>query len=142
MNLISSVPALAASASAHYDTWQRAVNEFVARRINKSSNSLDPVAVGRATLARCRAPYEQWAVRADEDLTVYLDAASTPWPQDLPTMCSVREENTPLAPGWPDRPVVPRRIPRIIPQIFEGVHGAGGHDGDAGTRAATQLRTG
>jgi hypothetical protein len=37
--------------------------------------SLYPLAVGRATLATCRAAYERWAVRADTDLTVYLDAA-------------------------------------------------------------------
>ena len=75
MNLIGSVPALAASASVHYDAWERAVSNFVARRINQSSDSLYPVAVGRATLATCRAAYEQWAVRADADLTIYLDAA-------------------------------------------------------------------
>ena len=75
MNLIGSVPALAASATLHYDAWERAVSNFVARRINQSPDSLYPVAVGRATLATCRAAYEQWAVRADADLTVYLDAA-------------------------------------------------------------------
>ncbi len=75
MNLIGSVPALAASASVHYDAWERVVSDFVARRINRSPDSLYPVAVGRATLATCRAAYEQWAVRADADLTVYLDAA-------------------------------------------------------------------
>jgi hypothetical protein len=75
MNLIGSVPALAASATVHYDAWERAVSNFVARRINQSPDSLYPVAVGRATLATCRAAYEQWAVRADADLTVYLDAA-------------------------------------------------------------------
>jgi hypothetical protein len=31
--------------------------------------------VGRATLAVCRAAYDRWCVRADADLTVYLDAA-------------------------------------------------------------------
>ena len=75
LNLIGSVPALAASATVHYDAWERAVSNFVARRINQSPDSLYPVAVGRATLATCRAAYEQWAVRADADLTVYLDAA-------------------------------------------------------------------
>lgn len=75
MNLISSVPALAASAAIHYDAWEREINDFVARRINQSPDSLYPLAVGRATLATCRAAYEQWAVRADADPTVYLDAA-------------------------------------------------------------------
>ena len=37
--------------------------------------SLFPLAVGRATLAACRAAYERWSARADADLTVYLDAA-------------------------------------------------------------------
>jgi mycofactocin system transcriptional regulator len=75
INLIRSVPALAASAAIHYAAWERAVSDFVARRINQSPDSLYPLAVGRATLATCRAAYEQWAVRADADLTVYLDAA-------------------------------------------------------------------
>lgn len=75
MNLISSVPALAASATTHYDAWERAISEFVARRIGQPADSLYPLAVGRATLATCRAAYEQWAGRADADLTVYLDEA-------------------------------------------------------------------
>jgi TetR/AcrR family transcriptional regulator, regulator of mycofactocin system len=73
MNLISAVPDLAASAAMHYDAWERAISEFVARRTGQPSNSLYPLAVGRATLATCRAAYETWASRADADLTVYLD---------------------------------------------------------------------
>jgi hypothetical protein len=33
--------------------------------------------VGRATLAACRAAYDRWTVRADADLTHYLEAALT-----------------------------------------------------------------
>ncbi len=75
MNLISSVPALAASAAVHYDAWERAISGFVSRRTNQPPNTLYPLAVGRATLATCRAAYEQWAASADTDLTVYLNAA-------------------------------------------------------------------
>jgi hypothetical protein len=74
MNLISSIPDLAASAAVHYDVWERAISEFVARRTGQPSDSLYPLAVGRATLATCRAAYEMWASQADADLTVYLDA--------------------------------------------------------------------
>jgi mycofactocin system transcriptional regulator len=74
MNLISAVPDLAASAAVHYDAWERAISEFVAGRTRQPSDSLYPLAVGRATLATCRAAYEMWASRADADLTVYLDA--------------------------------------------------------------------
>jgi mycofactocin system transcriptional regulator len=74
MNLISSVPDLAASAAVHYDAWERAISEFVARRSDQPADSLYPLAVGRATLATCRAAYETWASQADADLTVYLDA--------------------------------------------------------------------
>jgi hypothetical protein len=35
------------------------------------------LAIGRATLAACRAAYDRWSVRADADLTVYLDAVLT-----------------------------------------------------------------
>ena len=38
-------------------------------------DSLYPLAIGRTTLAACRAAYDLWATQADADLTVYLDAA-------------------------------------------------------------------
>jgi mycofactocin system transcriptional regulator len=75
MHLISTVPELAASATIHYDAWERAVAEFVARRCGQPADSLHALAAGRATLAACRAAYERWSARADADLTVYLDAA-------------------------------------------------------------------
>ena len=75
MNLISSVPALEASAGLHYDAWERAVSDFAASRIGQPAGSLFPLAVGRATLAVCRAAYEHWSARADADLTFYLDVA-------------------------------------------------------------------
>lgn len=75
MNLLSSVPELVASAAIHYDAWERAVVDFVARRTGQPAVSLYPLAVGRAVLAVCRAGYDRWAARADADLTVYLDAA-------------------------------------------------------------------
>jgi TetR/AcrR family transcriptional regulator, regulator of mycofactocin system len=73
MNLIGSVPALQASAAQHYDAWERAVIEFAAARLGLAPDSLYPLAIGRATLAVCRAAYDRWADRADADLTVYLD---------------------------------------------------------------------
>lgn len=75
MNLIGSVPGLAASAFVHYDAWERAIAEFVGRRTGLPADSLYPLAVGRSTLACCRAAYEQWAASADADLAHYLDAA-------------------------------------------------------------------
>jgi TetR/AcrR family transcriptional regulator, regulator of mycofactocin system len=75
MNLIGSVPALQASAAHHYDAWERAVTDFAASRLRQPANALIPLAIGRATLAVCRAAYDCWAERADADLTVYLDEA-------------------------------------------------------------------
>lgn len=75
MTLLSSVPELIASAAIHYDAWERAIVDFVARRSGRPAESLYPLAVGRTVLAACRAGYERWAARADADLTVYLDAA-------------------------------------------------------------------
>ncbi|MDR0345375.1 MAG: mycofactocin system transcriptional regulator [Nocardiopsaceae bacterium] len=77
MNLIISVPALHASATVHYDAWERAVSDFAAARLGQPADSLYPLAIGRATLAVCRAAYDRWVARADADLTVYLDAAIT-----------------------------------------------------------------
>jgi TetR/AcrR family transcriptional regulator, regulator of mycofactocin system len=75
MNLIGSVPMLQSSAAVHYDAWERAVSDFAAARTGQPAGSLYPLAVGRATLAACRAAYDRWSARADADLTVYLDAA-------------------------------------------------------------------
>jgi vacuolar iron transporter family protein len=75
MNLIGSVPALAASAASHYDAWERAVSEFAARRLGQPADSLYPLAIGRSTLAACHTAYDRWVARADADLTLYLDAA-------------------------------------------------------------------
>jgi hypothetical protein len=75
MNLIGTVPGLQASAGQHYDAWERAVCEFAAGRLDQAPDSLYPLAIGRATLAVCRAAYDRWAERADADLTRYLDLA-------------------------------------------------------------------
>jgi mycofactocin system transcriptional regulator len=74
MNLLSTVADLGASATRHYDAWERVVTRFVAGRSGQPEDSLYPLAVGRAVLATCRAAYERWSARADADLTVYLDA--------------------------------------------------------------------
>ncbi|HEX3707753.1 MAG TPA: mycofactocin system transcriptional regulator [Mycobacteriales bacterium] len=75
MALIGSDPALQASALLHYDAWERAVADFAADRLGEPADSLNPLAIGRVTLAACRAAYDTWLARADADLTVYLDAA-------------------------------------------------------------------
>jgi len=75
MNLIGGVPALQSSAAVHYDAWERAISDFAATRIGQPADSLYPLAVGRATLAACRAAYDRWSARADANLTFYLDAA-------------------------------------------------------------------
>jgi mycofactocin system transcriptional regulator len=77
MNLIGTVPALQSSAALHYGAWEQAISDFAAARIGQPADSLYPLAVGRATLAACRAAYDRWSARADADLTFYLDAALT-----------------------------------------------------------------
>jgi hypothetical protein len=75
--LLSTVPALAASAATHYGAWEGAIIEFAAQRLDQPADALLPVAIGRATLAVCRAAYEIWVGRADADLQKYLDQAIT-----------------------------------------------------------------
>jgi TetR/AcrR family transcriptional regulator, regulator of mycofactocin system len=75
INLIGAVPALQASSAPHYDAWERAVSEFAADRLGRGSDELIPLAIGRATLAACRAAFDTWVTRADADLPVYLDQA-------------------------------------------------------------------
>src|ERR1700749_3293885 len=74
-NLVGNVPALQSSAALHYDAWERPISDFAATRTGQPAASLYPLAVGRATLAACRAAYDRWSARADADLTFYLDAA-------------------------------------------------------------------
>ncbi|MFF0527051.1 mycofactocin system transcriptional regulator [Nocardia amikacinitolerans] len=75
MHLVATVPALAATAGAHYDAWERAVSAFAGRRLGEPEDALIPMAVGRTTLAAARAAFDAWLRRADADLTVYLDEA-------------------------------------------------------------------
>ncbi|WP_431968726.1 mycofactocin system transcriptional regulator [Nocardia sp. bgisy134] len=75
MHLVATVPALAATAGAHYDAWERAVSAFAGRRLGEPEDGLIPMAVGRTTLAAARAAFDAWLRRADADLTVYLDEA-------------------------------------------------------------------
>jgi mycofactocin system transcriptional regulator len=75
MRLIGSDPALQASAAVRYDAWEREVSAFAASRIGEPAEALVPLAIGRTTLAACRAAYDVWLARADADLTAYLDHA-------------------------------------------------------------------
>lgn len=75
INLINSHPTLQASAAIRYDAWERAIIDYAATRLRQPAMSLRPLAIGRATLAVCRAAYELWVTRADSDLTIYLDEA-------------------------------------------------------------------
>ena len=75
MHLISTVPALQASAAVHYDAWEHEIITYAAHRLGQPPHALLPLAIGRATLAVCRAAYECWVAQADSPLTVHLHAA-------------------------------------------------------------------
>jgi mycofactocin system transcriptional regulator len=75
INLIGASAALQASAAPHYDAWEQAVSGFAAARLGVPAGSLLPLAIGRSTLAACRAAFDIWVAQADADLTVYLDQA-------------------------------------------------------------------
>jgi hypothetical protein len=75
MHLIATVPALSFSAAEHYEAWELAISEFAGRRLRQPPGSMYPLTIGRAALAACRAAYDRWSARADNDLTAYLDAA-------------------------------------------------------------------
>jgi mycofactocin system transcriptional regulator len=74
MSLIATEPALSFGAAEHYANWEQAVSEFAARRLGQPAESLYCLAIGRAVLAACRAAYDRWSARADNDLPWYLDA--------------------------------------------------------------------
>jgi mycofactocin system transcriptional regulator len=75
MLLIGTVPALQASAALHYDAWERTVSEFAAGRLGLDPEDLYPLAIGRTTLAACRAAFDRWIALGDAELTGYLDAS-------------------------------------------------------------------
>jgi mycofactocin system transcriptional regulator len=74
MSLIATEPALSFGAAEHYADWERAISEFAARRLGQPAESLYCLAIGRSVLAACRAAYDRWSARADNDLPWYLDA--------------------------------------------------------------------
>ncbi len=75
MALISTVPALQASATLHYEKWEQVVAEFVSARTGLSADSLYPSVVGRCVFAACRAAYADWAASGEAALRGYLVAA-------------------------------------------------------------------
>jgi mycofactocin system transcriptional regulator len=75
MLLIGTVPALQASAAVHYDAWERTVSEFAAARLGLEPDDLYPLAIGRTTLAACRAAFDRWITVGDGELTAYLEAS-------------------------------------------------------------------
>jgi mycofactocin system transcriptional regulator len=77
MSLIAAEPALTFGSAEHYADWERAVSEFAARRLGQPAESLYCLAVGRAVLAACRAAFDRWSARADNDLPWFLDAVLT-----------------------------------------------------------------
>jgi mycofactocin system transcriptional regulator len=79
MHVISTVPALGASATVHYDGWAGALAEFAARRLGQQPDDLIPQAIGFSALGVCRAAFDQWVKRRDADLIEYLDVALTAW---------------------------------------------------------------
>ena len=79
MHVISTVPAIGASATVHYDGWAGALAEFAARRLGQQPDDLIPQAIGFSALGVCRAAFDQWVKRQDVDLIEYLDVALTAW---------------------------------------------------------------
>lgn len=75
MELIGTVPALLARAAVHYESWERVVSEFIASRTRQPASSLYPLAAGRATLAVCRAAYDNWLAQPAGDPASYLSEA-------------------------------------------------------------------
>ena len=77
IHLIATIPALQASSAPHYDAWEREVSRYAGLRLGVDPADLVPMAIGRCTLAACRAAFDEWVRRADQDLTHYLAASLT-----------------------------------------------------------------
>lgn len=75
MRLITRTPALAASATVHYDAWEQVIIQFAASRLGVPNDALEALTIGRTTLAAARAAYEVWLREGTQLLTGYLDRA-------------------------------------------------------------------
>ena len=91
LTLVTTVPELAASATAHYDTWAAVVSQFAARRCAVPPDSLYPQLVGRTALAACRTAFDRWVARPEVDLEHYLDTALRALATGFPDVVIVAE---------------------------------------------------
>lgn len=74
MELILTTPALQAHSTLRYAAWRQVLAEFVAARLDVSTDSLAPQAIAHATLGVALAAYEQWLRTPDTELGDLLDA--------------------------------------------------------------------
>src|SRR6202046_4454303 len=77
LHFVAPAPAPSCRPAEHYEAGERATSEVAGRRLGQSADSLSPLTIGRAALAACRAAYDRWSARADDDLHLYLDGALT-----------------------------------------------------------------
>ncbi|MEU9272965.1 TetR family transcriptional regulator [Streptomyces sp. NPDC048251] len=73
--LITATPALLASAAPRYEAWGRTIVDYAAARLGLPADALEPLVIGRATVAACRAAFDCWLAAPGSDLTRWLDDA-------------------------------------------------------------------
>ncbi|PAK25686.1 mycofactocin system transcriptional regulator [Streptomyces sp. alain-838] len=73
--LLTGAQALAASAAPRYEAWGRTISDYAGVRLGLPADALEPLAIGRTTVAACRAAFDCWLAAPGSDLTRWLDDA-------------------------------------------------------------------
>jgi mycofactocin system transcriptional regulator len=72
MNLLLTVPSLAAHSALRYVTWRRIIASFVAQRLGAPADDARPQTIAYALLGVVLASYERWLADPDADLAELL----------------------------------------------------------------------
>jgi mycofactocin system transcriptional regulator len=72
MKLILETPTLQAHSALRYAAWRGVIEDFVARRLNLTNESLLPRLAGHVSLALAVSSYEQWLLNPQSDLPSIL----------------------------------------------------------------------
>ncbi|MGN7248507.1 acyl-CoA-like ligand-binding transcription factor [Janibacter anophelis] len=75
LELILHTPALQAHSTLRYAQWRRVIADHVATARGVDPTALEPLLIGRVSLALAVTAYDQWLDHPDSDLLALLDAS-------------------------------------------------------------------
>lgn len=75
MELLLNVPTLVAHSALKYQAWREVVADYVAMRLGRPADALEPRAIAHSLLAACLTAYEAWLADEDAELSELLERA-------------------------------------------------------------------